>query len=143
MSGGAVPPATPPAAPSGQRSSRLRRPEAILSGLFLACWLVVFLSWGRLVPLAGHASIPLYPFFSFAAALGWAAGTLYVVRGRRVDPRDRLLLRWVYFVGPQGIAYLLRAMAPLQEQQAAPFAPLWALGVYSIFFFVPVATVRW
>jgi hypothetical protein len=34
-------------------------------------------------------------------------------------------------------------MATLQDQQAAPFVPVWALGVYSIFFLVPVAVIRW
>jgi hypothetical protein len=122
----------------------MNRPlETVLSGLFLACWLVLFLSWARWVPLAGHAPGSLYPFFSFAAALGWVAGTLYVQRGRPLAAADRRWLRWVYFVGPQGLAYLLRAMASLPEQRAAPFAPLWALGVYSIFFFVPLAVIRW
>ncbi len=136
MTGGAARPPAPTPGP-------VRHLEAILAGLFLACWLVVFLSWFRVVPLAGNAPVSLYPFFSFAAALGWVAGTLYVQRGKRLPVPDRRLLRWVYYLGPQGLAYLLRAMAPLQEQQAAPFAPVWALGVYSIFFLVPLAVVRW
>ncbi|HEY8020683.1 MAG TPA: hypothetical protein VIH93_06265 [Thermoanaerobaculia bacterium] len=131
----------PPAPVSG--SGRLGQLEAVLAGLFLAAWLVVVLAWFRLVPLAGHLPLSLYGFFSFASALGWAAGTLYVQRGRKLPEGGRGLLRWVYYLGPQGLAYLLRAMATLQDQQAAPFVPVWALGVYSIFFLVPVAVIRW
>ena len=117
--------------------------EVVLGGFFLASWLVLALAWFRLVPLAGSAPVSLYGFFSFAAALGWAAGTLFVQRGRRLSPARRRLLRWVYYLGPQGLTYLVRAMAPVYEQQAAPFAPLWALGVYSVFFLVPLAVIRW
>ncbi|HXO22699.1 MAG TPA: hypothetical protein VOA87_22490 [Thermoanaerobaculia bacterium] len=116
----------------------VRSLETVLLGLFLACWVVVLVSWLRLVSLAGNAPVPLYRFFSFASALGWVAGTLYIQRGRQLPDAGRRLLRWVYYLGPQGIVYLLRAMAPLGDQQAAPLVPVYALGVFSVFFLVPV-----
>lgn len=120
----------------------VRTLEAILLGLFLACWAVLVLSWTHLTKLSGGAPVPLYTFFSFSSALGWASGTLFVQRGRKLTDADRRLLRWVYYLGPQGIVYLLRAMAPLLDQRAAPFVPLWAFGVYTIFFLVPVLVRR-
>jgi hypothetical protein len=116
--------------------------EALLLGLFLACWLVLALGWLRLVHLAGNAPIPFYPLFSFASALGWSAGTLYILRGRELADPGRRRLLWVYYFGPQGIVYLLRAMAPALDQRAAPLVPLWAFGVYTVFFLVPVLVRR-
>jgi hypothetical protein len=118
------------------------RLEAILLALFLACWLVVVLSLVGLVTLRGNFPLGLYPLYSLASALGWGAGNLYVHRGRRFpDPiRRRVLL--VYYLGPQGLIYLLRAMASTADQQAAPLVPLYAFGVFSIFFLVPVKIIR-
>ncbi|HTQ80836.1 MAG TPA: hypothetical protein VMM92_12630 [Thermoanaerobaculia bacterium] len=120
----------------------MRSLEVVLLALFLACWVVLVLSWFHGVSLAGSAAIPLYSYFSFTSALGWSAGTLFVQRGRRLAPADRRLLRWVYFPSPQGLIYLLRAMAPTLEQRSAPLVPLWAFGVYSVFFLVPVLVQR-
>jgi hypothetical protein len=120
----------------------IRRLEAVLLGLFLACWLVLALTGLHLTPLAGNAPIPLYPLFSFASALGWSMGTLYIQRGRKLRDGDRRILRWVYYLAPQGIVYLLRALAPVADLRAAPLVPLWAFGVYSVFFLVPVFA-RW
>jgi hypothetical protein len=118
------------------------RLEAILLALFLACWLVVVLSLIGVVTLRGNFPLGLYPLYSLASALGWGAGNLYVHRGRRFpDPiRRRVLL--VYYLGPQGLIYLLRAMASAADQQAAPLVPLYAFGVFSIFFLVPVKIIR-
>jgi hypothetical protein len=120
----------------------IRRLEAVLLGLFLACWLVLALSALHLARLAGRASLPFYPLFSFASALGWSMGTLYVLRGRKLAEPDRRVLRWVYYLAPQGIVYLLRALAPVADLRAAPLVPLWAFGVYSVFFLVPVLAQR-
>ena len=116
----------------------IRSLEVVLLGLFLACWAVLLLAWLHWTHLAGNAPVPLYRFFSFASALGWSTGTLYVQRGRKLADPDRRLLLWVYYLGPQGIVYLLRALAPLADQRAAPLVPLWAFGVYTVFFLVPV-----
>ncbi len=121
------------------------RLELIL--LVAACiiWLLAALVLYGVVPLAGVLDVGLYRLFSVAAVLGWAAGNLYLVRLRnlpvRREPRrhlwrQRFLL--AYLVGPPGVLYLLRALAPVPEQQAAPFVPLYALAVYAILFLVPV-----
>lgn len=52
--------------------------------------------------------------------------------------RDVPLLAILYFFGPPSLVYLLRALAPPEHQQAAPLAPLWAFGVYGVFFLVPI-----
>lgn len=41
-------------------------------------------------------------------------------------------------MGPQGVPALLRAMAPVEAQAAAPAVPLYALGVGAVFFCVPL-----
>ena len=50
--------------------------------------------------------------------------------------RRRFLL--IYYLGPPAILGLLRSMAPWADQHAAPFVPLYAFGVFSILFLVPV-----
>lgn len=109
--------------------------------LFLACWAVVLLVLLGLVPRADFP-LGLYPLYSLASVLGWAAGNLYVHRGRRFPDAIRRRVLLVYYLGPQGLVYLLRFMAPMESQQAAPLVPLWAFGVFSIFFLVPVKLIR-
>jgi len=120
----------------------IRSLEVVLLGLFLACWAVLVLSWLNVTHLSGNAPVSLYRFFSFASALGWTTGTIYVQRGRKLAEPDRRLLLWVYYLGPQGIVYLLRALAPLAERRLAPLVPLLAFGVYTVFFLVPVLVRR-
>lgn len=116
------------------------RLEPMLVGLFLACWLLAFLSAVGVISLAGSLSLSLYGLYSTAAALGWLAGNVYVHRVRRLNPprtlRRRVLL--VYWLGPPGVVHLLRAMAPAFQQAAAPLVPLYSLAVSSVFFLVPV-----
>jgi hypothetical protein len=71
-------------------------------------------------------------------ALGWGFGIIYVRRtwGLPTPIRRRFLL--IYYLGPWAILGLLRSMAPLADQRAAPFVPLYALGVFSALFLVPV-----
>lgn len=111
-------------------------------GLFLACWFLAALGSLGLLDLAGVLSLSLYALYSTAAALGWLAGNVYVWRSRRVHGRPRRRMRWIYLLGPPGIVYLLRAMAPLSEQLAAPLVPVFSLGVYSALFLVPVLLPR-
>jgi hypothetical protein len=120
----------------------IRSFEVFLLGLCLACWIVLVLGFLSAVRLSGNAPVPLYSYFSFASALGWTTGTLFLQRGRKLAEPDRRLLRWVYYLAPQGLFYLLRAMAPLADQRAAPLVPLWAFGVYTVFFLVPVLVRR-
>ncbi len=111
----------------------------ILLGLFLACWLLSLLSFTHLLSLAGSLPLALYPYYSVAVALGWAFGMLYMQRTRDFkDPQLRRRFLFIYYLGPPAVLVLLRAMAPVTYQRAAPLVPLWAFGVFSILFLVPV-----
>jgi hypothetical protein len=114
------------------------RLEIVLVGLFFACWAAAALGSLGLVGLAGALPLSLYPLYSIAAGLGWISGNVYVTRSRTVPRRLRRRVLWVYFLGPPGIVYLLRAMAPAREQLTAPLVPVYALGVYAALFLVPV-----
>jgi hypothetical protein len=120
----------------------VRRLELVLVAFFLATWIVDFLALVRVVRLAGSLELGLYPLYSVAAASGWLAGNIYVPRsaGLPKDLRRRFLL--VYFVGPLGLVYLLRAMASEATQMLAPFVPIWGIGVFTVFFLVPVLLKR-
>ncbi len=122
----------------GPRSGEVARGDAVLLGLFLACWALSLLSFTRVVGLAGSLPLTLYGYYSVAVALGWGFGILYVRRtwGLPASIRRRFLL--IYYLGPPAILGLLRSMAPWVDQERAPFVPLYALGVFSILFLVPV-----
>lgn len=116
----------------------MRRVELVLLAFFLACWLVGILGLLEIVPLAGNLSLGLYPLYSVAAALGWLFGNVYVTRTSRTPSRSRGPLFALYLLCPQGVVYLLRAMAPASVQAAAPLVPLYSFGVYTVLFFVPL-----
>jgi len=116
----------------------LKRLEIPAFGLFLACWLLAGAHGLGLISLAGALPLGLYPLYAVAAALGWVGGNVYVWRRRRL-PRER----WrraaaLWLIGPQGIPALLRAMAPMADQAAAPAVPLYAFGVGAVLFTVPL-----
>jgi hypothetical protein len=112
--------------------------EIALLGLFLACWALRVLSFARVITLAGSLPLSLYSYYGVAVALGWGFGILYVVRTRGLPPRTRRLFLLIYYLGPTAILSLVRGMAPYSYQRAAPLAALWAFGVFSALFFVPV-----
>ena len=121
----------------------MRRLETIRLGLFLGAWVVVLLHWLHIVSLSGNLPLQsLYPLYSFASALGWSAGTVYVHRRRGLGERERSLVMLLYFLGPQGLIFLLWVMTTVAFQRKAPWAAVYALGVYSIFFLVPVKLLR-
>lgn len=113
--------------------------EVILLGLFLACWIFSLLSFTRVFPLAGNLPLALYPYYAVAVALGWSFGILYVRRTRGLPKPVRRRFALIYYLGPPAILVLLRAMAPLAAQRSAPLVPLWAFGVFSILFLVPLS----
>ena len=118
------------------------RLEVVLLGLFVAAWCLALLSVATGLPLAGVAPLSLYQLYGIAAAAGWLGGNLYVQRARRLPRLIRRRVLLIYLLGPPSVVYLLRTMAPAEEQGAAPLAGLWAFGVLTIFFMVPVSLRR-
>lgn len=114
--------------------------ELALLVAFSALWVVAMLAFFGILPLAGAFDLGLYSLYSFAAALGWLAGNVYVLRRRGLPAGGRWRRRLLptYLLGPPGVVYLLRALAPPSVQAAAPLVPLLSFLVYLIFFLVPV-----
>ena len=125
-----------PTSSPGQLGLRL---ELVLLAFFSLAWLLAIIGQLGLLPLAGTLRLELYPLYSLATVLGWISGNVYVTR-RRVYPSPRLQKRVLisYLCGPPSLLYLLRALAPLDHQRAAPLVPVYAFMVYAIFFLVPV-----
>lgn len=116
--------------------------ETALLVLCSACWILALTHFLGPAPLADRLPLSLYGLYSTAAASGWLFGNVYARRRRRLPPRLKMRVALLYAVGPPGMLYLLRALAPAAEQRAAPLVPLFALGVYEIFFLVPI-TLTW
>lgn len=116
----------------------MKRSEVILLALFLACWVIEILVTFGVVPIDGTLPLALYPYYMAAMSLGWLFGMVYVQRTRKLDPAVRRRFVLLYVAGPPGLLFLLRDMAPLPWQYAAPMVPLYGLCVYLIFFAVPV-----
>lgn len=112
--------------------------EVVLTGLFLGTWgLSLFYTWGRVYP--GTLDLSLYQLYGLASALGWLAGNVFVWRRRLVpDSGLRRRLALIYFLGPPSLVSLARALAPYPSVADAPLAGLYAIGVYAVFFTVPV-----
>jgi len=118
--------------------ARVSRVEPILVAFFLATWIVALLAVLGLVDLRGNLDLAFYPLYSLAAAASWTAGIVYVSRSRGLPAVIRRRVWIVYFLGPPGLLYLVRAMASLEMQLAAPFVPFYSHCVFSIFFLVQV-----
>jgi hypothetical protein len=121
----------------------VKRFELVLLALFLACWLVYLLAAFRIVAPEGTLDLGFYPYYSIAMVLGWAAGNLYVYRGRDLELASRRRLLAGYFLGPLGLIFLLKAMMPLAFQRMAPLVGVYAFGVFSIFFGVATRLKIW
>ena len=119
-----------------EAAAGLRPGERSLLGFFGAAWAVSLLHLVGVLPLAAAVPLSLYGYYAFAAAAGWLAGNVFVLRRRRIGGRGLLLV--LYLFGPPSLVYLLRALAPPEHHQLAPLAPLWAFGVYGVFFLVPI-----
>ncbi len=103
---------------------------------------MILLALGGLVPLAGLLDLGLYPLYGVAGLAGSVAGHAFVWRARKqpLPAQRRLLL--LYIAGPPAVPSLLRAMAPAAAQLQAPLVPLWAIGVFGVFFAVPLLLRR-
>ena len=116
--------------------------EPVLVASFLAAWVVDLLAVLGVVDLRGSLELGLYPLYSIAAAAGSVAGNLCMLRGRRLPTPLRRRLQVIYLLGPPGVLFLLRAMAPIEAQRAAPLVPFYSFGVFIVFFLVPVLMWR-
>ncbi len=118
----------------------MKRFDAIFAGIFLGGWAsaIFFLAWG---PPGLDSFLPPRALFPFAAALGWFAGNLYMVRRRSTRLGRRLLLS-IYLGGPPAILWLFWALAPTPVRAASPLAPLLAVTILGVFFLVPVTLRR-
>jgi hypothetical protein len=116
-----------------------RRLEAVLHGFFLACWLVFFANLSGLLPLRGALPLSLYTIFGAAATVGWLAGNFYVHRSRGLPPAARLRTFLLYFFDPPALFLLLWGLTPVSHKAEAPLVPLYAVGVFTVFFLVPVS----
>jgi hypothetical protein len=120
------------------------RTEAVVGGFFLATWvvaLVYVLGWLGPPGLA----LSFYGLFVFSAAFGWVIGNLFAIRLRSLagsPPARRRRFGATYLAVPAGAVALARAMAPTALREAAPLAGWLALGVYTVFFMVPVTLRR-
>ncbi|HVS00941.1 MAG TPA: hypothetical protein VMW27_30250 [Thermoanaerobaculia bacterium] len=122
----------------GVAPGEVTRFETLWFGFFLACWTVDLLVFLRVVTVAGSLTLSLYGLYSAAMSLGWLGGFLYMRRSRGLPDPLRRRVFWLYLAGPPGLIYLLRNLATFEVQQQAPLAILYAFGVYSIFFWVPI-----
>ncbi len=118
------------------------RTEAVVGGFFLACWVVALLYASNLAALPRPLSFDLYGLFTFAAAFGWVAGNLFVLRRRRLAPQLARRFRGLYLMVPAGMVALVRAMTADAWRAAAPLGGLYALLVYAVFFAVPLLVGR-
>jgi hypothetical protein len=90
------------------------------------------------LPFAGSLPMGLYQFYGVAALLGWLTGNVYVHRTRGLPRALRRRVLLIYLLGPPGIFYILRSMAPITSQTAVPLAPVYATAVFAILLLVPV-----
>ena len=116
--------------------------ERLLLVVCTVCWAVALIHFGGLYSLAGPLPIGLYGFYSTAGALGWLSGNVYIRRRGRLPESMRSRVRLLYWLGPLGVLYLLRAWAPAADQFAAPLVPHYALVPYTALFLVPIALAR-
>ncbi len=117
------------------------RAEIAVLSVGLSCWVASLVLLLLRRPAAGPFVYGLYAFYAVAATLGTLAGHCYVARRRALPLSIRPLLRIVYVVGPPGLLFLLWALTSPPSRHASPLAPLYAYGVYVVFFLVP-ATLR-
>ncbi|MEM9554404.1 MAG: hypothetical protein AAGC60_09105 [Acidobacteriota bacterium] len=119
----------------------MQRFDLVASAAFSILWLVTLCAYAGWLP-AGAFSLDLYRLFSFAGALGWLSGNVYMARRRRVHPALRFQLLLTYLTGPLALLFLLQALASDSLQREAPLAPVYSALIYWLFFLVPVTLRR-
>ncbi len=122
----------------------MKRIENLLIAFCLACWVVVLLAAAGIVDVSGRLNMSLRQLYAISAATGWVFGNVWVHRTR---PLSRTLARRffvIYFFGPPGVLYLLRALAPpfSLDLDRAAIIPMLSFFVYGVLFLVPVVLRR-
>jgi len=114
----------------------VKRFEIAVGGTCALVWLVA-----TILLQTGGLELERFPppraLFSFAAILGWIAGNAFM---SRIGPSGltRRALVSIYLGGPPSLLWLLWACVPAPVQAESPLVPLLSLGIYGIFFLVPV-----
>lgn len=116
------------------------RIELPLVALFTLIWAMVAAEAWSLVHFAGRFDPGLYGLYGLAGLLGSIAGNVYVFR-RLQGAGDRLSFA-TWLGGPPSLIFLLWALVPNSVRFDMPLVPLWATGVYGIFFAVPLSMRR-
>ncbi len=118
------------------------RLEPILFGIFTLFWLlaILVLAVGR--SLDSPLPISLYHLYGLAVVGGWLSGNVYVQRTSRIPRGSRLRSLLVYLLGPPGLLFLTHGLTSVESQARVPMAPVYAFGIYLIFFMVPVSFRR-
>lgn len=117
---------------------------------FLLCWIAFIGLAIAGYPLAGYLRLNLYHLYGLAASGGWLLGNLQVSRDRRrdragFDGLSRSTRRRLFFLNlfaPGGVLFLVWSFAPTPMRHQFPMAPIYAVGVLTIFFLVPVSLKR-
>ncbi len=118
------------------------RLEPVLFGIFTLAWLLAIfvLAVGR--SLDSPLPVSLYHLYGLAVFGGWLSGNVYVQRTARTPRKARLRALLVYLLGPPGLLFLTHGLTSVQSQARVPLAPVYALGIYVVFFMVPVSFRR-
>ncbi len=118
------------------------RLEPILLGIFTLGWIVAIfiLAVGR--SLDNPLPVSLYHLYGLAVFGGWLSGNVYVQRTVSTPRKQRLGALLVYLFGPPGLLFLTHGLSSVDSQARVPLAPVYALGVYVVFFMVPVSFRR-
>lgn len=118
------------------------RLEPVLFGIFTLGWLlaIFILAIGR--SLDTPLPISLYHLYGLAVFGGWLSGNVYVQRTAAKPRKERLRSLLVYLLGPPGLLFLTHGLTSVQSQARVPLAPVYAFGIYVVFFMVPVSFRR-
>lgn len=117
---------------------------------FLICWIVFCVHALVGYPLAGYLRLNLYHLYGLAASGGWLLGNFEVNRERRFERKGpdplpavtRRRLFFLNFLAPAGVLFLVWSLAPKPVRLDFPMAPIYAAGVFALFFLVPVSLKR-
>ncbi len=118
------------------------RLEPLLFGFFTLCWLLALVVFAVGRSLDSPLPLNLYHLYGLAVFGGWLSGNVYVQRTAKVPRSRRSRTLFVYLFGPPGLLFLTHGLSAYASQSRVPLAPIYALGIYVVFFMVPVSFRR-